>query len=106
MVKTVIVKLGTNSIKKIVEVKLGTCNIEDLNVSEEIHCWKRISDVKNATHNSKKKTVRLQYTRPDWAPAGARDIPRIIYEETIDGWEFSGMTSEANIRKMKFIKPD
>ena len=106
MLKTVIVNLGTKSIKKVVEAKLGTCNIEDLNATEEIHCWKRMPDVKDATHKSKTKTVRLQYTRPGWMPAEARDIPRIIYEETIDGWEFLKMTSEATTQKLKFIKPD
>ena len=106
MVKTVIVKLGTSGtkgIKKVVEAK-HDCNIEYLNTAEEIHCWERMLDVKDET--SKSKTVRLQYTRPRWMPAEARDIPRIIYEETIDGWEFSGMTNEATTRKLKFIKPD
>ncbi len=103
MVKTVIVELGTKNIKKVVEAKIGS-DIEDLNSTEEIHCWERMPDVKDATHKS--KTVRLQYTRPGWMPAQARDIPRIIYEETIDGWEFSEMTSETTTRKLKFIKPD
>lgn len=48
MVKTVIVKLGTKGIKKVVEAKHG-CNIEDLNTAEEIHCWERMPDVKDET---------------------------------------------------------